>query len=817
MKNNFKPLLLVLLMSALASCGGEATITTSNIDDVSNSKATENGSEDSSVTLKEFENVTYQSETVTYDANRHVLKNVNGHPEGTKLTFDNEQGYIDVGEYEFHVTLSKEGYKSKTLTAKLTISPATLEGIECKDKVVTYDGKDHIDEVKPIGFIPENTTVKKEVKKDNVVVTEAIEVGVYTFSYQLINNNYKTISFQATLKIIKDSKKLPFVYASDKSIYFNNGLHNHYTYKISNDGTISLTSFSVAKKFKKEINLSYLTSSPLLNSIKEVNASNEESIIYSDGGIKDYVRASSTVTYYSKYTIGSKNNGIYKVNSQNKNDEPEVNKIFDGKADNLSLYNNSLYFINQSDEDYLYKYDLSSNQLSKVLETSINEFIIDNGTMYASIDTKTNDYIGSYKLSSSSSSITKLTNNAGENLQIYNGNLYYQYNDLYGTIDSNMKGVYQFNIGNKTQKQILKGENVSFYQIKSSDVLLYSDNADSHLYEITLSTGKKIDYLENFVAPESTPLNLGGKTVAKGNLVYYLNMYAGKTLWYYDSKNKQNVQLSDTKVMDFAIDGETLYFNSVTMLTNNDVYRVNLKMNEEPEKISSNDVRNFVFDDNYIYGTHYNFAGAAGGLSRMKKNGEEYTKFSDVNGGKNLRIYKNKLYYINCSTVQDNGDIEYIDLNSIKVDSFKIKETKLDKSIKNVKQFEWDNDNLYWIYNGTIDNSIRRTNINSLSKFTYLASEKTNPNEFIINGEEIYYYSYPATSLENAGFFKVNKNATGDKTYTMLHKYESKYYGSDFAIANNQLYFTNYIPKLKFGDAHFYKLDLNVKTIERIS
>ena len=94
-----------------------------------------------------------------------------------------------------------------------------------------------------------------------------------------------------------------------------------------------------------------------------------------------------------------------------------------------------------------------------------------------------------------------------------------------------------------------------------------------------------------------------------GTKTYYLNMHAGKTLYVYDELTKKTSQLTSNKVADFYIYNDTMYFNQVTMLTNNDLYSINLKTGGEAEKISSNDIRNMVSDGTYLYATHYNWAG----------------------------------------------------------------------------------------------------------------------------------------------------------------------------------------------------------------
>ena len=767
----------------------------------------------------EFSGLTFSSVNVVYDGQSHILGEVTGAPEGTTITYTGREAKTDAGSYTATAKLEKKNYKTKTLEAKLNINPAEFSGLSYENVSVKYDGKDHIGDVQLVGFPPEGTTTKVTVKNSaGQVVTSAIEVGTYSYTLEVTNKNYNKATLSATLTISAAKTSTPVFASSDGIIYFANGLDKGYVYSLNSTNQLTRIDYSTPKEFNRSNSSSalFISGSLFLNSVKEFKNGSTE-ILYTDSNIDDFVKYSDTVYYYSSNSLTASKSGIYKV-VVNTSDEPTVTKVFEGKSDNLAIYGNNLYFTNGNENKHLYKMNLSTNATSLVLNENVHEYIIDSNRLYCTVNGMLNDYIGYIDLSSSSTEPTKLTNSAGEYLRIKGGYLYYNYTDLFSHVDATKLGVWKIDLSNKTETQVIESANINSFDLDASGNIVYIDSNDLHLYRYNVTNKTKTDLLDGFVAPETTPLNTGGRTIAYGSKVYYLNMYAGKTLYVYDETSKTNSQLTANKVADFYIYGDVMYFNQVTMLTNNDLYCVNLKTGSEAVKLSSNDVRNMVSDGTYLYATHYNWAGAAGGISRMKLDGTEYVKFSEVNGAKNLTVKDGKLYFINCASGQDNGNIEYVDLSAITATSTKLTSTNLSTKIKNVKQFIFDGNDIFYIYNGTINNSVRRTSFTTLDEGVEIASKATNPNEIILSGNYVYYYSYAATSVSKAGFYKVAKNATKDETYELVLGYNSTYYGSDFAITQTgNLYFLNYIPKLILGNAHTYQLNLSDSTVTKIA
>jgi len=805
----------LILVFGLTACGDNSSPSDSGTKPSENTEPSGN----TDPAKLDFTGVSFESATYTYDGTSHILAEVTGSPENTTITYTGRQEYTDAGTYNATAKLVKDGYNDKTLTATLTINKATLTGYTYESKSVKYDGADHFYDIQLVGVLPQGTTKTETIKDSNgSEVTSAVEVGTYTYTCVLTNKNYSTETLTATLTIKAEKKDMPVFVASDGTIYFANGLHNSYLYSLKNS-ELTLIDYSSPKEFNKYNSSTalFIAGSTFLNSVKQVN-SGSASALYTDSNIDDFVKYSDTVYYYSSNALKTSKSGIYKVDATDSNTEPVVTKVFEGKSDNLAIYGGYLFFTNGNDHNYVYKMNLSNNNTTLVMQEKVHEYVINNNKLYCTVNGTLNDYIGVLDLSSSATEPTKLTNAAGEFLTVKNGYLYYNYTDLFSAVDSSVKGIWRISTSGGNPEQILATDNVNGFDVESAISLVYIDTTDLHLYRYNISTQTRTDLLNGFVAPESTPLNTGGQTITLGTKTYYLNMYAGKTLYVYDETTKKSSQLTTNKVEDFYIYNGKMYFNQVTLLTNNDLYVVDLINGGEAEKISSNDIRNIISDGTYLYATHYNFAGTAGGISRMKLDGSEYVKFSEVNGAKNLTIRDGKLYYITCATGQDNGYIEYINLSSITSTSEKLEGTRLSNNIKNVKQFIFDGNNIYYIYNGTLDNSVRRTDFTSLGEGTKLASSKTNPNEIYLFGDYIYYYSYAASATSSAGFYRVSKNATADGTQELILGYNSTYYGSNLSISSDgYLYFMNYISKLVLGDAHFYQLNLTTKEVVKIN
>lgn len=178
--------------------------------------------------LLEFTNCVLVDKTFTYDGNFHQLVVV-GAPEGTSIVYSNNS-QKEVGSYVVTATLSKEGYKDKTLTAHLTINEALKDftGISFKSKTITYNGEEHS---LVLTGAPEGATIT--YSKNN----GQTDVGVYTITATVSLEGYNTKTYTATLTIL--ARKITGVIFKDETFKYDGMSHSIYATNLPKGTTAS--------------------------------------------------------------------------------------------------------------------------------------------------------------------------------------------------------------------------------------------------------------------------------------------------------------------------------------------------------------------------------------------------------------------------------------------------------------------------------------------------------------------------------------------------------------------------------------------------
>lgn len=174
-------LLIIFLFSAFA-----VTLTA-----CSSTQPDGNGQDNNVSSAADFNGITMDDLTVTYDGNEHTVLISGELPEGTEISYKNNTA-VNAGVYKAVAVVSAEGYNSLTLNSTLTIVPAQFDGIKFNDKTFIATGSAH--EITVEGNLPDGT----EVTYKNNTATAA---GIYNASATLTNPNYESLTLNATLTV----------------------------------------------------------------------------------------------------------------------------------------------------------------------------------------------------------------------------------------------------------------------------------------------------------------------------------------------------------------------------------------------------------------------------------------------------------------------------------------------------------------------------------------------------------------------------------------------------------------------------------------
>ncbi len=150
--------------------------------------------------LQKIEGVTFDSAEYTYDGTEKTIiaQNI---PEGITAIYKNNKA-TDAGEYNAEITLSGEGYETKTLIATLTINKADIIGISlAENESLKSDGEFHLPTL--IGTLPTGTSTEwyfNDVRSDQGVKA----VGKYAVELIISGANYNTLTINGNYQIKMD-------------------------------------------------------------------------------------------------------------------------------------------------------------------------------------------------------------------------------------------------------------------------------------------------------------------------------------------------------------------------------------------------------------------------------------------------------------------------------------------------------------------------------------------------------------------------------------------------------------------------------------
>lgn len=807
-------LLFLISTIILSSCGGTPSTSTDSVSQIqpitSDSNSSASQSESTSVIeLKNFSGVTMTDSSIAYDGEGHTIL-VAGAPEEATITYQNSGPHSNVGSYLISANISKDGYNDLQLEATLTITKIEYTGLTFKDVTVEYDGLDHKADIVVVGVVPDNTVATYVYKQNNIIVENLVEVGVYDVEVMLVNPNFNPLSLTAKLTI-KATEIPQHMVNYQGRLYFSNALDSQMLYSYDGEEVIRVSADVPLHFVDYGTKKAFISQASFLSSIKTIDDTNHIEVLNSVKA--QYMVSDGNIIYYVVNKLFNDNSGIFKM-TIGIDGEPVIEQLYIGKAKNLEKVGTYLYFADGRNSDKLSRISINSTGSANaelVIDKTVKELVGDGTRLIYVVNNLLGDYLETFLPSTGTA--TKLTIDSGKYLQIVGNEVYYSNVDiLTSTIYG--KGIYRVPLDGsyslKSGIKVIDGEDYNLSSLyHDNGILYYYRVVDKHLYALDLVTQVETDILEGFVTPEYIPLSTGGKTVSVGTKVYYTNIYQNKSLFVYDRLTNKNTKLTSSKVEDFYINGQTLYLNQVSWQVNNDLFSIDLKTGGIPNEISSDDAREIVSDDTHIYYVRHNAFGVATAIVRSKLDGSEQIEFFDK-GATNLRLHNDKLFFL------DGGKLFSINLDDITQGSEDMSATQLG-SVSNIRQFELENDIVYYTYIGTFTKELRRATISNFSTGTVLASKQTDPKDFVISGDNIYYYSQAESAgIDKFGIYRVNKFANGDETQVQLLVTDNMYYASSLSIANNYLAFVSYSVGGLLGNSHIYLLDVDNPTADPI-
>ena len=750
--------------------------------------------------------LTFEGATATYDEQEHKVELVGKLPEGSTVTYSCKEdatvknSAIDAGVYTITATVNHKNYQY-TGDAKLTINKAPISGLKFENKSYQFDNTMH--SVELVGVLPAGSTVTYTCKENPSIANSAKETGVYTITATVNNKNYYYTG-EAKLTI-KATEKERHIYSHDNKLYFGNALDNDKLYSYSTVGGLERVSYDVPQNFTVMGGDLYFRSYSILgSSIKKVGESTTggdkaESVIAAKG---EYLTTDGSYLYYAHNALTNANSGIYRVNLGG--EEPTATLLSAGKAKYLNCYGGYIYFADGNNGDKLSRISVSGNGTRSVVVDEKITCLEKSGTaLYYTVNNLLGDYIQRYDLSSGTT--RKLTSDAGANLTVIGSKIYYINVDLLNSYLYG-KGIYCVDANpaadnNKSGTKLLGNDTTTYSSLTAVDGrLAYYRVNDQMLCTNSTNGTDEVEILAGFVAPEVVPISTGSKTLAYGKTIYFMDLYNGKALYSYDTVTKTLMRITSNKVSDFAILGDTLYYNAVSFGVNNDLYKVDLKVGGEAERISKNDCNDIVTDGTNIYYVEQNAAGVRTAIHRIDANGTDTMMYSK--GATDLTYYEGYIYFVDGK-----------DLLKMPTTGYTLNETA-QVTDKNVDTFVISDGVIYFreMYALNTMKRLSRVNVDGTG-YTVMISDETDPfNIQVVNGK-VYYYN--DVMKGTSGIYCIDKDAVNAKTATLVLDYKQTYYAAQFTIIDNNLYFVNF--RAQLGDSHFYCMNLTTKKIEKIA
>ena len=744
---------------------------------------------------------TWSQADFTYNGNAQSVT-VSGLPNGVTVKNYQNNEKTNAGSYTATVSFNYDqaNYNAPIMSScSWEIKKADFSGLTFKNESFDYDGTEKLIEVQ--GVLPSNTNIIYSCKEDNAIRNTATEIGSYTIVALIKNPNFNDYTLEATLSI-KGSEDERFIAMHDGVLYFANALHGDYLYAWDGTNLVRLSSDVPYNLTVKNGELYFRGKSLFGGAVKQINVVSSTTNIDSVADVKgEYLVTDGTYFYYAVNGLTASGSGIYKLSIPD-NGEPVITKLSEGKAKYLQYHNGYLYFADGNNGYKLSKISTNGGARVLVRDEKINCLTVSGNYLFYTVNNLVGDYIENYNISNGT--YRKLTIDAGANLTVIGNKLYYINVDLL-TSYVRGEGIYYVNafpiVDNQLSGNLLVGDSTysSLTYLGDNKIAFYRIGATQDLIVYDLDTNSEVNILEGFTPPETKPLSTGSKTASHNGVLYYLDLHNDKFLYSYNPLTGAVRKISANKVSDFAIIGDWLYYNSVSILVNNDLYRVNLKTGGEPEKISTFDANDIVFDGENVFYVEKNASGVRTAIRMVSSDGSDPIVYSK--GVDNLRYYNGYLYFI------DGDKLYRMPTKNYTVDQ----PTMLRDG--DVDVFEIHNGVIYFREVLLINKNLSKINVDGTG-YAKISEKTHDPVDITIYNGEIYFYSDTAKAA-TAGIFKVNSD--GSITQIMPRTVGSDtYYPTEITVIDGKLYFVNYVLGGALGDSHLYCLTLSNGNVEMV-
>ena len=755
---------------------------------------------------KNFEGLVFSNATYDYDGTEKTISVTGNVPTNATITYsggENKNGATNVGTYTITARIDADGYNSKLLTATLKIKGLDFSGITFSGESFEYDEAYH--KITVTGNIPSTATVTYTGGEDGK--NGAKSVGTYNISAVISGAGYNSLTLNATIKITSKTEPLS-VAVYDSKLYFQNPLDNNYLYCY--DGSnINLIDDYETQYFATANNKLYCISSGITSSISSYDGTNVSYLLDVNA---EYLTSDGTYLYYAcnNTLFNTDSNGIYKVaisDLENSNSDPVATRLTASKATYLTYVGNYIYFSNSSDSGKLYRVSTSATNATatKVYDYKVSDIVAKDNVLYFTRHfTLSNASAGAaiysinvsgsmtLPLADDDSKITKITMSKGKYLTIIDDYIYFVNTDM---VTSNIfgDGIYKAPIDGsgwvsdsytllEGSAKVIDGETDEVYALTSINGYLYYYRAnDKHLHCYNISSEEELDLMSTFVAPEKVETittYYEDMDIYNGEL-YYINMNDGGTMWKYNISNKNSYRVSSMQVADLAIHGDYIYFATVRLLVNYDLYKMNLKTSELT-RISTEKCYHLSFADDYIYYANYSGSNT---LNRMKYDGtEDAVVFSDETvNDYDTCIYNGKVYF-----VANDELYEYTISTGTAAVTLKAKSNDYSKLYPN--QYVIKDGCVYMMYDGYANNYIVKYNI-STGEVTEIAKLNTvdGARSFFVYGNYVYYYRNVTAGSSSKGLYRINTTSstlTSEKVTTL-----DGYYMCSAVVYGTNVYF----------------------------